>query len=358
MALTAIHSLNKPTAGTKPWTTDVNANWDIIDGMYSATNTVPTAGIANNAVDGTKIELLFNVGLEQKDTGGTARVILNLATSDITTLYDGGGNESLECITTASAVNHFSITNAATGAGAIITAAGSDTNIDARIQSKGTGLIKLQDDTEVTGYLAIQDGATGPGELRVLEDSDNGTNYVGFKAPAAITASVVFELPDGDGTSGQAMTTNASGVLAWTTVGSTGVNFLAIPAAQANVTGDGTNYTVTWGGSEPFDTGSDFDGTSTFTAPSTGQYQFNVILEYDQYSNTNHSSTTATLVASNRTLRLYRTEDLAADGSNTLSASVLVDMDAADTVVIKLNVAGASKVIDIGSNGSFSGFLI
>lgn len=46
----------------------------------------------------------------------------------------------------------------------------------------------------------------------------NGTNYVGFKAPNSVAADVTWTLPAADGTSGQALTTNGSGVLDWTNI--------------------------------------------------------------------------------------------------------------------------------------------
>lgn len=52
-------------------------------------------------------------------------------------------------------------------------------------------------------------------ELR-LADADS-SNYVGFKAPAAITVNRVWTLPATDGTSGQVLSTNGSGVLSWAT---------------------------------------------------------------------------------------------------------------------------------------------
>jgi hypothetical protein len=52
-------------------------------------------------------------------------------------------------------------------------------------------------------------------EIRLSEASGNGTNYTGFKAPAALSANVSFTLPDGDGSNGQVITTNGSAVLAW-----------------------------------------------------------------------------------------------------------------------------------------------
>jgi hypothetical protein len=46
-------------------------------------------------------------------------------------------------------------------------------------------------------------------------DSDS-SNWVGFHAPATITADVLWTLPSADGTNGQVLTTNSSGTLSWT----------------------------------------------------------------------------------------------------------------------------------------------
>lgn len=46
----------------------------------------------------------------------------------------------------------------------------------------------------------------------------NGANYVGFVAPNSVTTSVEYTLPE-DGTSGQVLSTNGSGVLSWTNAG-------------------------------------------------------------------------------------------------------------------------------------------
>ncbi len=55
-------------------------------------------------------------------------------------------------------------------------------------------------------------------ELLFRELNATGENYVGFKAPDAITADVVWTLPSADGTSNQALTTNGSKILSWTSV--------------------------------------------------------------------------------------------------------------------------------------------
>ena len=52
-------------------------------------------------------------------------------------------------------------------------------------------------------------------ELR-LADADSSA-YVGFKAPATITSNRVWTLPAADGTNGQVLSTDGSGVLSWAT---------------------------------------------------------------------------------------------------------------------------------------------
>jgi hypothetical protein len=55
-------------------------------------------------------------------------------------------------------------------------------------------------------------------ELALQEDPANGNNVVTLKAPASIPADVTFRLPSGDGTAGQALTTNGAGALSFATV--------------------------------------------------------------------------------------------------------------------------------------------
>lgn len=58
-------------------------------------------------------------------------------------------------------------------------------------------------------------------ELR-LADADS-SNYVGFKAPSAISANRVWTLPASDGTNGQQLSTNGAGVLFWSTASGGGL---------------------------------------------------------------------------------------------------------------------------------------
>ena len=67
------------------------------------------------------------------------------------------------------------------------------------------------------GGIETKNGATGAGFIKFFEDSDNGTNAITIQGPAS-TGDVTFTLPSADGSSGQALTTNGSGVLSFASV--------------------------------------------------------------------------------------------------------------------------------------------
>jgi len=50
---------------------------------------------------------------------------------------------------------------------------------------------------------------------RYFENDGNGSNYVGLKAPAAVTADVTLTLPNGDGDADEFLKTDGSGNLSW-----------------------------------------------------------------------------------------------------------------------------------------------
>ena len=59
-------------------------------------------------------------------------------------------------------------------------------------------------------------------ENEVRFQDQTGGEYMGFKAPAVVTSSTSFTLPDGDGNNGQALITNGSTVLSWGDAGGGG----------------------------------------------------------------------------------------------------------------------------------------
>lgn len=79
----------------------------------------------------------------------------------------------------------------------------------------GTALLNVNGQITADREVSV-DGAPGVGgALTVKEATANGTNKVGFRAPAAISSDLVWTLPSVDGTSGQVLQTNGSGVLSF-----------------------------------------------------------------------------------------------------------------------------------------------
>ena len=66
-------------------------------------------------------------------------------------------------------------------------------------------------------FVSVGGNATAAGQIRIYEDTDNGSHYSGFTV-GNLTESYTLALPNADGSSGQALTTNGSGVLSFTTL--------------------------------------------------------------------------------------------------------------------------------------------
>jgi hypothetical protein len=120
------------------------------------------------------------------------------------------------------------IASSAGGTGDVVGPASSTDNAFARFDST-TGKL-LQNSTGATlsdtgaavftGALDVLGNSTAGSNIKLYEDTDNGTNYVAFKAPDTIAANVTWTLPAADGTSAQVLSTNGSGTLSWATAGS------------------------------------------------------------------------------------------------------------------------------------------
>ena len=64
----------------------------------------------------------------------------------------------------------------------------------------------------------IGNSATVGGTVKLNEGTNNGTNFIGLKAPNSVTTTTTFTLPDGDGSAGQFLKTDGSGNLDFATV--------------------------------------------------------------------------------------------------------------------------------------------
>jgi hypothetical protein len=109
----------------------------------------------------------------------------------------------------------------------------SETEVDLMVSNNGyalaTNYVAKVGDT-MTGRLVMDPkgvAATDGGSIVFTELAANGTAQVGFRAPDDVTTGVVWALPAADGTSGQLLQTNGSGVLNWVTAPVNGGTFLA-----------------------------------------------------------------------------------------------------------------------------------
>jgi hypothetical protein len=124
-----------------------------------------------------------------------------------------------------------------------------------------------------TGALDVLGNSTAGSNLKLYEDTDNGTNYVSFKAPDTIAANVTWTLPSVDGTSAQVLQTNGSGVLSFATVsggGSPGGSTTQVQYNNAGAFGGITGATTN--GTALTLTGAILNGTIGATTPSTGAF--------------------------------------------------------------------------------------
>ena len=168
------------------------ASGDAIYVINDKTNTSVTAPLAND-LNGTELILDGDA-----DTSMTAD-------SDDRIDFKIGGNEAFSFSESSSHTIMKSMTDAK----------------NMRFQQyDGRTILEIDD----AGFVAIANGSTGPGQLRLYEDTDNGTNYTAFQVGTQ-SGDITYTLPTADGTSGYVLSTNASGVLSW-----------ANPAQQATYT--------------------------------------------------------------------------------------------------------------------------
>ena len=77
-------------------------------------------------------------------------------------------------------------------------------------QFDGNKVLEINDG----GFVGVGGNSNAAGEIRIFEDTDNGSNYVGISAPN-VTTSRTYIFPAADGSSGTHLTTDGSGNLSW-----------------------------------------------------------------------------------------------------------------------------------------------
>ena len=127
---------------------------------------------------------------------------------------------------------------------------------------------------------------------------------------------------------------------------------------QSNMSADG-DVTIVFA-TERFDRNADF-GSNVFTAPVTGIYQFNVIIEASQMDGAGDTYSAFVLKTSNHTYRFFIDYNSIQNDSERRSCngSIVCDMDASDTAFIEFYQNGGSSQCDIIADETiFSGYLV
>ena len=99
----------------------------------------------------------------------------------------------------------------------------------------------LVDSNKAIDELFVGNSTTVGGTIKFNEGTDNGSNFVGLKAPNNVGSSITFTLPGSDGTNGQALLTDGSGVLSFGDVAS---NLTIVDDSSTSATISLTNDTL------------------------------------------------------------------------------------------------------------------
>ena len=223
-------------------------------------------------------------------------------------------------------------------------------------QYDGNKVLEINDG----GFVGIGGNSNAAGELRIFEDTDNGSNYVGFKA-GNNTASVSYVLPTADGTAGYQLTTDGSGTLSWA-------------AAQISLANDGNNRIVTGTGSASLNAEANltFDGSTLTNAGATqlnstltvgaNDQGYDVILYGDTASANMTWDTSVDDLIFNGAARIVIPDGQLVLGSTAVTSTAaelnLVDGITAGTVIAsKAIITDSNKDITGGRNITISGEL-
>jgi hypothetical protein len=210
--------------------------------------------IANQGFSSFRSDLNNALSAVQTTNSGTSRPTgavagqLWLDTTSATTptlkYYDGADDISLATIDhTANTVNWLDSTVSITG-----------------LTTTATGTVLTLSDTATTSSVNLI--IDNDKEIRFREATANGTNYVSLSAPASLSADLTFTLPATDGTNGQALITNGSGVLSFTTI-SAGTAWQSVQT---------TGFTAVAGRGYPCNTTSSAFTVTLPASPSVGDY--------------------------------------------------------------------------------------
>jgi hypothetical protein len=258
-ALTAVsgHGLgalaSASSVGSAQITDDSIVNADIASGAAIATSKLSGSLTAISGHGLGALATLSSVGSGEISDGAVASVDIADATivdADIAATA-AIADSKLATITTAGKVSGAAITAGAIGGTASFTGSGGVTTV-------GT----------ITGSGNVVVSGTGAAATELRFADNDSSNYVGFKAPSAVASNKVWILPGSDGTSGQVLTTDGSGTLAWGSPGSGNETALVNLTDTATIAVDasqGSLFKVTLGGNRTIAAATNQTAGKTYT---------------------------------------------------------------------------------------------
>jgi hypothetical protein len=195
-----------------------------------------TLGLDNMALQADNNVLISGGALSGVTITGSTMVAKQDSDADLTTLSTPG-NDKIFYSTDAGVIQEVTLGTSGTflksnGLGSAptfstisATPGGSDTHVQFNdggafggdsgfVYDKDLDSLTIDNTVTAAAFNANQ-SASVAGNVKLYELSGNGSNYLGFSAPDAITGNFQWELPDGDGTSGQVLKTDAAGSLYW-----------------------------------------------------------------------------------------------------------------------------------------------
>lgn len=338
--------------------------WDSAQEYYAAKSFVNYAGTLYVALtDNTNKQPDTFIGVDWQSAGGGINEVVddttpqlggdldanafNIKFDDATGLLDANGNEQLIFQLVASAVNHFEVTNSATGASPLLKAVGSDANVDMRIASQGSsGDVRIESASGITEFVAT---AATQSEIRLFEDTDNGSNYIGIKPPAAVTSSTTFVLPDGDGAANARLYTDGSGNLNWASTGA-----FEARAGGAQSVSHATLTKIQFP-SEVFDAQGWYDNATNYryTPLEAGKYLVIAIVQYDSVVSQKFNQTFTYIQKNGSPYAASKSQEGNAGGGAHTLGSVIVDMNGSTDYIeiysYHQNSNSGSRTINAGS---------
>ena len=191
----------------------------------------------------------------------------------------------------------------------------------------------------------VGNGSTSGGTLKIMEDTDNGSNFVGLKAPDTIASNFTLTLPTADGSNGQVLGTNGSGVLSFVSTTSS-----IEGASDTNISSASSGQILVHDGSDSFDNVSvsgdatlASNGALTISANAVQLGNIDFFVDED-----NMASNSDVKVPSQQSVKAYVDSQLTAQDVDFAgdSGTGAVDLDSQS-----LTIAGTANEIETSASG-------